>query len=295
MAIGRQRHRKDGRRGTRPKQSGQVRREKPPKARIKPLLDVVTAVASAAEAEILNLRSPESADRAVSIRFDVALLNRGTNAAKACRLLCAEGFWEQAASAARQLFELVLTAEYVARQTERMATIQQYVQFGLLRRIQGRLAELAYEEETGRAVDTDLAKQLEDLAAHRFERFRTSKGKWWTSWNDMPPRKLSGASPNRLRSRQYELLYSAWSEQTHASPSAVLDSMFLTEDDFDALIASDDVRAAELIGTAVTLLIELWHSLPEIPGPDPVEVAAWQETLLQWAARYGGTPAPTTM
>src|SRR5262245_8520508 len=65
-------------------------------------------------------------------RFDISVFLRGANALKAARLLLTESFWETAAAAVRQIFELVVNVEYVRAQSDQQAAVFRFAKFGLL-------------------------------------------------------------------------------------------------------------------------------------------------------------------
>lgn len=262
-------------------------RRKPPRVRIGAVLDIVVEICRAGEATVLGMAVPNEELAGRSVRFDVALMNRGMNACRATRLLCGEGFWEFGTAAVRQLFELVLNAEYVHAQPSRPETLRRYAKFGLLQRLQREIADLDYREESGREVDGQKRARIAAALESRFAEFRGPRGGWQQSWTGLSARALAEQSPARLRRSQYRILYPQWSEETHGTPGALLGSLFLSSDQFDEVVRSDDVRCAELVSTAITLLIELWDLLPEVPGPDPAAAYDWTTRLIQWAEANG--------
>lgn len=90
---------------------------------------------------------------------------------------------------------------------------------------------------------------------------------------------LCEASASKLRLSQYELLYSPWSEQVHAAPGALIDSMFRNQGtDWQKLvIEEDEVRIHDAVSMAITLFLELRRFLPAIDAPDPEKANDWLE------------------
>jgi hypothetical protein len=245
---------------------------------------LVIDVAGEAERTLLATPIPEGPENTTSFRFDAALLGRGLNALKAARLLCEEGFWEIAAGAVRQVFDLVLDAEAVSRHPDRHAAISRYVGFGLLQRLRRERAYLAYEVKMGRPVDTERAEILDTMLLRGFKGLRGPKGGWLPTWTGKKSRDLAKASEHGLRLDEYEILYADWSDETHAAPAAVFASVFQTDEDFDALIQSELLRSAEILSSAMNQLLELWHLLPEVPNPNPNDERRWRESMLVWIA-----------
>jgi hypothetical protein len=154
-------------------------------------------------------------------------------------------------------------------------------------------ASLAYDQRTGRPIDEGRLAFAREWLASAFTEFRVPRKKgtwaWADTWAGKTIRQLSDASPSSIRMDQYRLLYSAWSEQTHASPSALLVKMMGGEAHPDEIVAADDVRIAETIASAVTMFLELWGHLPAIPGPEREQAKRWYAVLLRNARKHGGT------
>jgi hypothetical protein len=136
--------------------------------------------------------------------------------------------WEFAAGPARQLFELLVNVEYLAAQDDPVIAATKFARFGTLQALLGRLEGLRYTEQTGRPVDQVHKARLLELLAD-FEDLRQSKNrdKWRQNWSGTSTRDLAELSAHQpLRQAQYFQLFSAWSEQVHAAPAALIPGMF---------------------------------------------------------------------
>lgn len=91
---------------------------RPPKTRLKALFELLVEVPITAERAVFTMPLPEAESPRRLVMFDSAMLVRGTNALKAVRLLCEQAHWEFAAGILRQLFELVINMEHLARQPD---------------------------------------------------------------------------------------------------------------------------------------------------------------------------------
>lgn len=263
-----------------------------PRKKLKPLFDLVIDVCGTAEHALFTMKGPDSTRRQF-VQFDGTFLIRGSNALKAIRLLCEEAHWEFAASAVRQLFELVLNAEHIARDPDREAAMLRYAKFGLLQMVREQQATLIYERETGRPIDLERLGLLDSMLERSFPEFRhvgsTGHVTWDKSWSGIDARRLAQMSSRRIRPHQYTLLFSSWSEQAHAAPGALIDDLMRSQIDVDQILATDEVRIAETIGTAVSLFLELWALLPNVPPADAQQQQAWLASLIKSAERYGAT------
>jgi hypothetical protein len=209
------------------------------------------------------------------VRFDVGILVRAINAMKSTRLLLEQAHWEFAAAAVRQLFELTVNMEYLADQPDRKQATFRYAKYGLLQMVRHEHQAALYHRKTGRPVDAERLAVLESFLAHSFPEFRKKdradgSPNWAASWCDRTTRNLAESSTNPLRRDQYQMLFSTWSEQTHASPGALLDNFFRSggEDWVKDTVAFDDVRIGEIGTMAIVLFLELWKLLPHGPALD---------------------------
>jgi hypothetical protein len=263
---------------------------------LKVLVDLVVEVARTTENGLFAIPRTGDATQDELIRFDAAILVRGSNALKATRLLCKEGFWESAVGCVRQLFELVLHAEHIARQPDRHAAIATYAKYGLLQMVREQAAESRYDESTGRTIDIQRLTVLESMLEQTFPEFRhvsaTGHVSWDKSWSRMDARRLAELSTHPLRKKQYELLFSSWSEQVHAVPGALLDDLFRHEIAVEKIVRDDVTRSAEALSMGVTFFLELAMLLPSLPRLDPTSVFKWTTILADQADVHGAQRAP---
>lgn len=274
----------------RPRQpADQVTVLKTPRQRMRKTFRILREVIDSATDAALALRYSRSDARTVEL--EVAVFGRGLNALKTVRLLCENAHWEFASTAVRQLFELVLNMEQVDGAVDRRAALDRFERFGLLQLLRAEIGRLEYDQKTGRPVDAEkLAAGQALLAESIFDDFRQSTKsratKWATSWSGKHTRQMSEDSPMALRVDQYMHLFSSWSEQTHATPSVILQSYMYGGAVAD-VVARDEVHIAETVASAVTHFLELWALLPALPHPAPEEVLSWSEGLLAEAKKYG--------
>ncbi|WP_250442695.1 DUF5677 domain-containing protein [Actinotalea sp. C106] len=259
------------------------------------MVDEVTRAADIALAAVRTMASETH-------QFDIALFVRGVNALKAVRLLTADGHWEIATAPARQLYELVLAAEELNRASDRNEAALRFANFGLLQAARAALARIEYDAATGRPVDDDHRQRLVGfLASGAVGEFRTVKGNgkiaWAQSWSGKTARALAEASDQPLRLNQYELLFTAWSEETHAAPGALIDSITRRVGDqgIKGLIADDDRNVAEVQAMSLMLFFELGLLLPDAPDLGAKAIEGWINRLRSWTfERFGidEEPAP---
>ncbi len=216
--------------------------------------------------------------------FDQGVLERGINTLKSVRLLVEHGHWEMAHSLLRQLLELLANMEFLAQMPDRTKATIQYVNYGLLQKTTEQILTMKYDEESGRPIDQERLAKLEAFQqGPTFDEFKanTKDGslKFVDSWCRKKMKSLCEASANKLRLSQYALLYSPWSEQVHAAPGALIDSMFRNQGtDWQKLvIEEDEVRIHEAVSMAITLFLELRRFLPAIDAPDPEKANDWLE------------------
>jgi hypothetical protein len=155
----------------RPRVDPRVKRVAAPKTRLKSLFALLHDVITSADRALLGT---ENADQPL-VRFDVAMLQRGINTLKAVRLLTEHGHWEFAASATRQLYELVVNMEYLATEADREEATLLYAKFGLLQAVQAQHREVIYNQSTGRPIDEQRLAVLESMLEHTFPEFRDER------------------------------------------------------------------------------------------------------------------------
>ena len=230
-----------------------------------------------------TLRGAAIVDRPVE-RIQVGVFVRGINAVKSTRLLSEESQWEFAAAAVRQVFELVINMEHLLKQPDVEAAAFRYAKFGCFKSCAVRTRTLCTRRRrVGRSILTTL-RHSNTCSDNAFGEFRavTKKGKvvWANSWCGMTVRGLADASTHSLRSHQYVILFSSWSEQTHGSPSTILaDIVGDRGSSFEELLASDEPRVGATAAMAVVLFTELWRMLPAIPSPPEEKSEGWQRDL----------------
>ena len=249
-----------------PQQGGVVRHPE-----LRPLAKLATDVLASARTVGALPRSSDAMEV-----FDRHVLERGCVTLDAVKLLVAQGHWEVASAPTRQLFELLINMEYVAAQTDRVAAVGRFFLFGQLQVLLAAQERFKYEQNSGRAVDASrLADIDQDLAGAQFDQFRhkpKSNGdpNWASSWNSKSARDMSEASPDKMRTKQYKVLFSAWSEQAHGTPGAVIGQM-MREDmrAVDSVRAREEVvtRSMETLAMALTLFVELWMNLGNVSQP----------------------------
>lgn len=267
-----------------------------PKMRLKRLFAVLVEVPSAAEEAVFAMPLPENEALRRLTTFDTALLVRGSNALKAVRLLCEQAHWEFAASVVRQLFEMVINMEHLGSRPDRDAAMFRFSKFGLYQTVLREHMHLLYDRKTGHAIDSERLTVLEQMLDQTFPEFRrvdeSGKLRVAPSWSGHSARRLAEMSGHRLRLNQYELMFAAWSEQAHAAPAALVDSIFPVPRPVDGVVASDDLSIAETVTMAVTLFLELWMLLPNVPQADPVQRLGWTNRLIDETREHDIHPRP---
>jgi hypothetical protein len=215
--------------------------------------------------------------------FDLNVLVRANNLLKASRTLLADGHWEVAASAARQLFELLVNMEYLTSQADPEKERLRYAKFGLLQYAQSRLREMDYIRATGRPVEEDQETFIRDLLAGKaFEEFRARDGRWKSSWSGKSTKALAELSQEPMRIKQYDQAFVTWSEETHAAPIALLEGMLPRAEEgwVERQIAKDDRETGQMILMLVTLFLELWRILPGASELDLEVQLGWTTALM---------------
>lgn len=230
--------------------------------------------------------------------FDAGVLLRASNALKAVRLLCEEAHWEFAAPILRQLFELVISMEYMATQPDREAAILRYSKYGLLQEVRQQYLTLLYDQKTGREIDTERLAVLEQMLTQTFTEFRRVSARgtvhWLPSWSGHTALYLAEQSKHSLRGDQYELLFSAWSDQAHGAPAVLIQNMFPSGLPAEQIVASDDAEIIQTVTMAITLFLELWGLLPHVPQADAPQRLTWTNSMIAEGRKHGAPfPVPT--
>jgi hypothetical protein len=256
----------------------------PPKARMKPLFKVFDLIIRTCQDTLFktDVQNPLA-------RFDAGIVLRGLNTLRSIRLLLEQAHWELASAGARQLFELLVNVEYISRQDDREDACRQFVRFGLLQTARRRLLEMEYAEETDRAVDQSRKATIERFIDSAFEEFRDKMGGFVSSWNRKNARALAEESKSPLRAKQYEMLFTEWSEETHGAPAALLPNIFGPTNEWiiEEIVAGDDREIIEIAFTSITLFLQLWVALSFAPAPDRELLEATFAKLSEFAKSQG--------
>lgn len=228
--------------------------------------------------------------------FDIAILTRGLNVLEAIRVLSVPLHWEAASSCARQLFELVLNMEALAAMPSRKGGSNRFALYGLLQKTRAQVTEHEYERATGRPVDEKRVAALKDLLdGSQFEVFKDrikpdGTVVWSKSWSGKTPFELAKASNTPRRIAEYNQLFVAWSEESHATPSVLLDAMFRsggatwTSD----LLRSDLREMSQILVMAIHQYFELWNSLVNVPPLDEGDWTGWFRRINAFVATEWG-------
>lgn len=246
-------------------------------------------------AEEADLCVPRVTVDAESGRVFAAMFVRGSNCLKSVRAQLEHAHWETAAGTSRQLFELLLNAEYLVMSDDREGLAFRYAKFGLLQMVLHQRATMAYDEKRGRPVDDERRKVLDGwLAGPAFEEFRAAKTHdgWATTWSGKSAWNLASLSSNSLRRDQYNLMFRSWSEQAHAAPGALLPGIFPRGGPGWAseVVAEDDARVLETIAMTVTFFLELWYLLPPFTQLlDSARALEWTTRLVEMGMGSAGT------
>ncbi len=88
-----------------------------PSTRLKPVFAICEEVTRAADKAAADAGP---AHAGTQTQFERSFFFRGNNTLKAASLVAGDGYWEVAATCARQLFELVLNMEYIAQDEDRV-------------------------------------------------------------------------------------------------------------------------------------------------------------------------------
>lgn len=214
--------------------------------------------------------------------FDRAVLVRGLNILEAVRALSPGLHWEAASSSARQLFELILNMEALAALPDREEGSLRFGMYALLQKARMRLTEFDYNRSVGRPVNEAKAAEtsafLKNPGLDVFKERVKADGTviWAKSWTGKQPWDLAKDSPNSHRTDQYNQLFVAWSEETHAAPVALMGAMMRTggpswAEDY---LENELREMAQILLMVIHQYLELWTLLVNVPKPDH---AAWQD------------------
>jgi fermentation-respiration switch protein FrsA (DUF1100 family) len=85
---------------------------------------------------------------------------------------------------------------------------------------------------------------------------------------------------------QYDLLFTAWSEEAHGTPGAVLAGLLGPRNDPEDIVATEYGQTAQAVTMAIRLFVELWTLLPHVPHPDAGQFAEWRTAAKREARPY---------
>ena len=232
--------------------------------------------AATAALEAMDRAQPETL-----AHFDQVVFARAIAIVRAARSLVEVEQWETATVCARQLYELLLNLESMAK-GDRSDRYQDFLLFAMLQRFLFHLAAIGYGKAKGHSVPEGAEEHVvRSLAEPHFDRFRIKKpGKpdmWESSWNGENVWSMAKTSSSKQRKLQYHVLYKRWSEEVHAAPSAFLRRLFpyMFAEDGEPEYAEDDRQATEVLILVMTLFIELWWTLPGAPPGDAEVAHGW--------------------
>lgn len=278
-----------------------------PKNVMPSLFRLVRTITAAADRAVVTARArkPEDEREGRLVIFDLTQLERGCNALKSLSLLCGEGYWENAAGIARQLFEIVINAEHVATFEDRADAVQRYSKFALLQQLEHARTLLRYVAACGDPIDpADLRAIETELEHERFAEFRLKAGdgtfqrteegrlKSVASWSRHNARHLAKVSEKPHRLDQYDLLFTAWSRESHATPGATLTDPLALGGNWENIAAKEYAQTIQTTMMAILLFIDLWKLLPHVTKPsDPEQFTKWRVAAQQQALKHSPGPA----
>ncbi|POH60156.1 DUF5677 domain-containing protein [Arthrobacter glacialis] len=246
------------------------------------ILDLLEEILAAGSRAILKAMPRGPLDK-----FDLAVFERAVSTGDAVRLLLSNDHWETASAAVRQLFELCVHMEHIETYPNRAAAVARFSEYGDLQQLLGAQRELQHSHYKGQSASIQDATTIEMALAHphKSQFLRTSKdGKrthWAQSWCDKNLKELCVVSERKLRMMNYEILYSAWSEQVHGTPGSLYERIrfHLSPQPLDYYQALETDRVNGIGTMAVTMLLELWERLPGSPPGYEAERHLWATRL----------------
>lgn len=219
----------------------------------------------------------------------LAVAMRGLTLLQAGRLLLMEGHWETASGVARQLFELLVDIEYLVSHDDVNSAWMTYMRFGMVQEVRSRRRAIDYAAAVGREIDDESVRILNDfLQMDAFDDLRDRKGDFVDRWSRHNVKYLAEKSRSPVRKAQYEYYYATWSEQTHATPSALVESMLPQEALGVVERTLDRVyrETRQLIVMLISLFSELLIVLSDPPMVPVTTLESWREQLKEAEARF---------
>jgi hypothetical protein len=282
MASSKRRRPKDRRRsGATGSRNPQVQHAPSPKARLAKLFKLMGQVTEAAQKAVLS--TPDATEPVV--RFDIEVLLRGANSVKAVRVLLEQGHWEHAVGITRQLFELLVNMEYLGKQSDRGEATLRFARFGLLQFVLAEQRKIEYDQGKGRPIDPAKAALVDHHLMNDFTDFQAKPKpdgsvRWVDSWCRQKVQYLAEQSGDPMRVHQYEILFRVWSEEAHATPGALIKSLFRDNDDgwVDRAIAENDQWSKDTLCFTLMFFMRLWLELPHV-SKDVQQIDGWLRAL----------------
>jgi hypothetical protein len=156
-----------------------------------------------------------------------ATIIRAFNTYISIKLLLRNDHWEDAAIISRSLFELLLNLEEVLKdKTTSEKQAKKYLRYNKLQESLHIISNVEYEIATGRCPKERelLLKDLKQSMDTFFQEFCNKKrvNGWENSWCGKSVYKLALSSANSMRTHQYNIIYSYFSDLSHGSPYAAM-------------------------------------------------------------------------
>ncbi|MFI1519531.1 DUF5677 domain-containing protein [Kitasatospora cineracea] len=284
--------------------------ENQPDTRLSPLFEVLDELIVAAEESAAS--SSQSDDYLVD--FDSNVLVRGIKGLKSARILIRAGQWEYSTAVARQIFELLINMEYLYSLANREAAVKRYSWFGFLQFFlsEQRRFDFMQERSPGK-TPSDWENSVRSTLDAHFDEFKLAPRadgtpRWRSNWSGKTAKALAELSSDPMRAKQYDLLFSTWSEQTHATPSIFTSDLFdryeeevlgeamtevtrLLPSSF-SLIGGQGRREAHTLSMVIVLFTQLWRILPNAPRPIEDEAENRLKKVKEFMARRVLHPLP---
>ena len=193
---------------------------------------------------------------------------RAFNLYKSINLLLETDHWENATILSRSTFELLLNLEEIVKDKESAEDkAKRYLRFQELQKYLHQIRLIDYEVQTGRRSKEQVSKptEREKMTKSIFAEFLSKpKGsKWETSWCGKKVYKLAYDSANPIRTPQYKIIYSLFSDFSHSSPYSVMTTMTLgntaeeTEQLFQSCEKAEKKHMALVLTLSTTWLLEI--------------------------------------
>lgn len=209
----------------------------------------------------------------------LAIAAKSQTLLQGARLLLEESHWELAGSAARQLFELLVTIDYLLQQPDIDAAWDSYRRFGIASEIRGTKRKLEYAIANGYPDDDDLTAFEAALSDPSFDEFKNKNGELRKEWAEQTVRDRANLTAHRRQ--QYDYYYRSWSEETHASSPEIVRTYVprAAGAALDTILGSGERDTRQLIVMLVALTSDLLLAI-EILGIDgPQRVGIWRQAL----------------